>query len=527
MTSHRARPVVLIILDGWGVAPPARSNAIGLAKVPTYNNLIKNYPALTLQASGEAVGLSWGEIGNSEVGHLNLGSGKLIYQNLPRINKAIADGSFFRNEKFLEAIRRVRKNKSKLHLMGLASSGGVHSSIDHLFAFLELCAKEKIKDVFIHAFLDGRDMPYNSGLEFIRKIQDKIKENKVGQIATISGRFYALDRDNHWERVALAYKAVALGEAEEKFTDPIAAVQASYAKKKYDEEFVPVVIVKDNKPLAKVAENDALIFFNFRSDRAREITKALVLPGFEKFPRPYLKDLYFVAMTEYEKELPVETAFPPEIISQSLARILSENNLTQLHIAETEKYAHVTFFFNGGQEDPFKGEERILIPSPRIASYKDKPEMSAKEITKKLVKEIMDDKFDFIVVNFANGDMVGHTGDLKATIKACEVIDDCLKQLVEVILGRNGIALITADHGNAEELVNLQSGDIDKEHSTYPVPFIMVGKSYEGKTAGLPEVPNSDLSLIKPSGILSDVAPTILKIMKIKPPKEMTGKSLI
>ncbi|MFA5029426.1 MAG: 2,3-bisphosphoglycerate-independent phosphoglycerate mutase [Patescibacteria group bacterium] len=523
----RPKPVVLIILDGWGVAPASRANAISLAKTPAINNLIKTYPAMTLQASGEAVGLSWGEIGNSEVGHLNLGSGKLIYQNLPRINKAITDGSFFKNDKFLAAVKSAKDKGAALHLMGLASSGGVHSSIDHLFALMELCAKEKLKEVFIHVFLDGRDMPYNSGIDFINKIQQKIAEYKIGQIASISGRFYAMDRDNHWERIILAYNAMVKGEAENKFTDPLKAVQSSYDKKIYDEEFVPTVIIKNNSPVGTIKAGDSVIFFNFRSDRAREITKAFVLPGFEKFPRQYLKDLYFVSMTEYEKELPVEVAFPPENITEPLAKVIAAAGLKQLHIAETEKYAHVTFFFNGGLEEQFTGEERILVPSPRVASYAQKPEMSAKEVTKKIVKEIMDDKYDFIVINFANGDMVSHTGDLKATIKACEVIDGCVKQIVEVVLAKNGAAFITADHGNAEELVNLQSGEIDKEHSTYPVPFIIIGKQWEGKTAGLSEVPNSDLSLVQPSGILSDVAPTILKVMNLEKPEAMTGRSLL
>ncbi|MFA4871951.1 MAG: 2,3-bisphosphoglycerate-independent phosphoglycerate mutase [Patescibacteria group bacterium] len=532
MTSNkkftRPKPVVLIILDGWGIAPPSRGNAISLAKTPNINNLIKTYPSMTLQASGEAVGLSWGEIGNSEVGHLNLGSGKLIYQNLPRITKSITDGSFFANEKFLAAIKHAKKNKSSLHLMGLISLGGVHGSMDHLYALLELAAKEKFKPVFIHAFLDGRDMPYNSGLDLIKKLQEKIKNYKIGQIATISGRFYALDRDNHWERIVLAYKAMVRGESEEKFSDPVEAIQASYDKKIYDEEFVPTAIFNgNNEPVATVKAGDSVIFFNFRSDRARELTKAFVLPGFEKFPCGYLKDLYFVTMTEYEKDLPVEVAYPTELINEPIAKVISENKLKQLHIAETEKYAHVTFFFNGGREEQFKGEDRILAPSPRVKSYVEKPEMSAKEITKKAIDAIMDDKYDFIVLNFANGDMLSHTGELKPTIKACEIIDDCVKQLVEVILAKNGVAFITADHGNAEELVNLQSGKIDKEHSTYPVPFIIVGKEWEGKTAGYADSPNSDLSLVQPSGLLSDVAPTILKVMGLKQPKEMTGKSLI
>lgn len=527
MSIDRPKPVVLIILDGWGVAPPSKSNAITLAKTPTYNSLVKNYPAMTLQASGESVGLSWGEIGNSEVGHLNIGSGKLVYQNLPRIDKEITNGEFFENVKLLEAINLAKKNKKSLHLMGLFSSGGVHASINHFYALLEMCKKEKFKDVYVHAVLDGRDMPFNSGIDLITKAQEKFKENKLGKIATISGRFYAMDRDNHWERIELAYNAIVSGQSTETFEDPIKAVQASYDKKVYDEEFVPTVIVEGDKPVATIAEGDSVIFFNFRSDRARQLTKAFVLPGFEKIKRDYLKSLYFVTMTEYEKDLPVEIAYPPELIAEPLAKVISDAGLKQLHIAETEKYAHVTFFFNGGQEDAYLNEDRVLIPSPRVASYNEKPEMSAKEITKKMTEIIMKDEYDFIVVNFANSDMVAHTGDLKASIKACEIVDASLKQLIEVILGKNGVAFITADHGNAEELMNLQSGKMDKEHSTYPVPFLIIGKQWEGKTAGVLDSPSSDLSLVQPAGLLSDVAPTIIKVMGLQKPTDMTGQSLI
>jgi len=427
----------------------------------------------------------------------------------------------------LEAINRAKKNKKSIHLVGLFSSGGVHASINHFYALLEMCKKEKIKDVYVHAILDGRDMPFNSGIDLITKAQEKFKENKLGKIATISGRFYAMDRDNHWERVELAYKAMVDGQSTETFDDPIKAVQVSYDKKVYDEEFVPTVIVEHGEPVAKIGEGDSVIFFNFRSDRARQLTKAFILPGFEKIKRDYLNNLYFVTMTEYEKDLPVEIAYPPELIDSPIAKVISDAGLKQLHIAETEKYAHVTFFFNGGQEEAYANEDRVLIPSPRVASYNEKPEMSAKEITKKLVEIIMKDEYDFIVVNFANSDMVAHTGDLKASIKACEIVDASLKQLIEVILGKNGVAFITSDHGNAEELMNLQSGKIDKEHSTYPVPFLIIGKQWEGKTAGILDSPNSDLSLVQPSGLLSDVAPTILKVMNLEKPKDMTGQSLI
>lgn len=517
-----------MILDGWGAAPPSRSNAITLAKTPALISYIKTYPAMTLQASGEAVGLAWGEIGNSEVGHLNLGSGKLLYQNMPRINKSVSDGSFFENEKFLAAIEHAKKNKSSLHLVGLISSGGVHSHIEHLFALLELCAREKFKNVFIHGFLDGRDMPYNSGIDFVEKIQAKCQEYGLGQIATLAGRFYAMDRDNHWERVVLAYNAMVKGESAETFSDPVEAVHSSYDKKIYDEEFIPVVMTgSGQEAIGRVKDRDSMIFFNFRSDRAREITKAFVLPGFDKFERSYFKNLYFVAMTDYEKDLPIEVAFPPETISEPLAKVISDASLKQLHIAETEKYAHVTFFFNGGIEKEFNGEDRILVPSPRVASYSEKPEMSAKEVAKKVTEAVLSDKYDFIVVNFANCDMVGHTGNLKATIKAVETVDACAQKIIEAVLAKGGATLITADHGNAEELINLQSGDMDKEHSTYPVPLILISRDWEGKNAGFQEVPNGDLSLVQPAGILSDVAPTIIKILGLKQPSSMSGKSLI
>ncbi len=523
----RPKPVVLIIADGWGIAPPSRSNAVSLAKTPFISNLIKTYPAMTLQASGEAVGLSWGEIGNSEVGHLNLGSGKLIYQNLPKINKCISDGSFFTNEKFLAAADHAKKNKSALHIMGLFSSGSVHSSMEHLYALVEFCQKQKLKKVFIHGFLDGRDMPFNSGIDLVEKLQQKLEKVPEIKIASLAGRFYGMDRDNHWERIALSYNAIVKGEAEKTFDNPAEAVKASYDQKIYDEEVVPTVITENGQPVGKVSDGDSMIFFNFRSDRAREITKAMVLPGFDKFPREYLKDLYFVGMTEYEKDLPVETAYPTENIQYPLARVISEAGLTQLHAAETEKYAHVTFFFNGGREEQFTGEDRILVASPRVKSYDEKPEMSAKEVTKKILETIMADKYDFVVVNYAGGDMVAHTGNLKATVKACEVIDDCVKQLTETTLAKGGVVFITADHGNAEELLNLQSGKVDKEHSTYPVPFIAIGKQWEGKNAGVSDSIGSDLSLVQPAGILSDVAPTILKVMGLPQPEEMTGRSLL
>ncbi|MFH1192210.1 MAG: 2,3-bisphosphoglycerate-independent phosphoglycerate mutase [bacterium] len=527
------RPTLLIILDGWGIAPPSRSNAITLANTPGMDKFISSYPAVTLQASGESVGLPWGEMGNSEVGHLNLGAGKIVYQDLPRITNAILNNTFFSNNYFLKAIEHVKNNakNSKLHLMGLVSSGGVHSYMEHLFALMELAKREGLEEVYIHVILDGRDTPYNSGLNFIQKIQNKIEELGIGKIASLSGRYYAMDRDNHWERIEKAYNAITANgvfqENQEIYSDPIKAIEASYKKKVYDEEFLPISLYeKDGELVCPIKDNDSVIFFNYRSDRARELTKAFVLPSIEKFERKeYLKNLVFVCMTEYEKNLPVDVAFPPELINNPLARVISSNNLKQLHIAETEKYAHVTYFFNGGKEEIFEGEDRILVPSARVDSYAEKSEMGAKEITENILKNLK--LYDFFVINFANPDMVGHTGDLKATVRAIEVVDNCVKKIVENVLAINGAVVIVADHGNAECLLNIQTGAIDKEHSTYPVPCIIIANELEGKNSGQDSEVTTDLSLLIPSGILADVAPTVLKLMGLDKPEEITGRSLI
>ncbi len=520
------KPVVLAVLDGWGIAPPYSGNAITQAKTDNFNRLIATYPAMTLRASGEAVGLPWGESGNSEVGHMNLGLGRIIYQDLPRINRAISDNSFYKNQVLLESIKNVKKNDSSLHFIGLVSNGGVHASIEHLLALLALAKEQKVKNVYIHAILDGRDTPYNSGLGFIKEIERHIKEYKIGKIATISGRFYAMDRNNHWDRIRKAYFAMTKGEGNEG-ESPTKLIEESYSKKIYDEEFVPTVIKENGEPVGLIKEKDSVIFFNYRADRARQLTKAFVLPGFEKIKdREYIKNLFFVCFTEYEEDLPVKIAFPPEKITNTLGELISKAGYKQLRIAETEKYAHVTYFFNGGIENENKGEDHILVPSPQVESYDAKPEMSAFEVTKKMIQAIEEDKYDFILVNYANVDMVGHTGNIKAAIKAVETVDKCIGDLEKIILEKGGVLLITADHGNAENMFNMQTGLKDKEHSSNPVPFILVGREFEGKTIGFQEAPGNDLSLIQPQGILSDVAPTILKIMRIKIPPEMTGRSL-
>ena len=524
---NRPKPVVLAVLDGWGITQPYSGNAISQAKTSNITELISRYPSMTLRASGEAVGLPWGEGGNSEVGHLNLGLGRILYQDLPRINKAISDNSFYENETLLKAIEHAKKNKAKLHLLGLTSNGGVHASIDHLIALLALAKEKNFQEVYLHSILDGRDTQYNSGINFIKDIERMMAEYGVGKIASISGRFYAMDRDNHWNRIEKAYLAMALGQGNES-SDAVKAIEESYNKKIYDEEFVPTVITNGEKPIALIEDGDAVIFFNYRADRARQITKAFVLPNFTKFNRPqYLQNLCFICFTEYEKSIPCGIAFPTEEITNTLGEIISNSNLKQLRIAETEKYAHVTYFFNGGKEDKNAGEEHLLIPSPRVDSYDLKPEMSANEVTDKLEEVINKNTYDFILVNYANADMVGHTGNIKAAVKAIETIDKCIGKLSKLILKKGGVLLITADHGNVEVMFNMQSGVIDKEHSANPVPFLVVGKEYEGRTIGGMDTIGGDLTLAQPQGILSDIAPTIIKIMGLEKPKEMTGRSLV
>ncbi|HLC90040.1 MAG TPA: 2,3-bisphosphoglycerate-independent phosphoglycerate mutase [Patescibacteria group bacterium] len=529
MVKKRPKPVVLAILDGLGIAPASKGNGVTLAKKPVFDYLIKTYPVMTLQASGEAVGLSWGEMGNSEVGHMNLGSGKIVYQTLPRINKSIEDGSFFKNKVFLNAVNLVKKNNSRLHLLGLVSNGGVHSHHDHLSALLDFCKKQELNAVYIHAILDGRDTKKDGGLDFIKQLLAKISEVKIGKIASICGRYYAMDRDNHWDREEKAFNAISLGKSPAKNDDVLKAISQSYQNNVFDEEFIPAVITEKGKPVATIEDGDAVIFFNFRADRGRQLATAFTVPGFNKFKKEKnYRNLFFATLTQYDKDLPVEVAFPPQTIDQPIAKVLQDNNLTQLHVAETEKYAHVTFFFNGGKEEPFKGEERILVPSPPVPSYDQKPEMSALEINTRLIPKIKEGKYDFILINYANPDMVGHTGVIPATIKAVETVDKCLGELINATLGVGGVCLVTADHGNAEELINLQTGEVDKEHSTNPVPFIIASPDWEGKTltAGLDSA-NGDLSILTPSGMLADISPTILKFLNVDKPEEMTGSPLI
>lgn len=523
----RPKPVILLILDGFGIAPPGSGNAVGEANMPVLHRLIDRYPAMTVQANGPAVGLSWGEMGNSEVGHLTIGAGRIFYQSLPRINLSIESGEFFDQSTFKKALEHAEAHQGTLHLMGLVSAGGVHASQEHLYALLELCKRHTFTKVAIHAILDGRDAIYNSAQGFIAELEAKLVEVGFGKIATLSGRHYAMDRDNHWERIQLAYDAMVQGRGPTAF-NANAAIEASYAAQVFDEQFVPTVLTTPRgKPIAPIVAGDSVIFFNFRPDRARELTKAFTLPVFDSFPRATVQELFFVTFTEYEKDLPVEVAYPPQLIDECLAQVISDAGLTQLHIAETEKYAHVTFFLNGMREEEFPGETRVIVPSPRVSSYDKQPEMSVFQISERVVKETMAGTYDFIAINFANPDMVGHTGNEEATVKACEAVDRAMGAIVDAALVVGGAVVITADHGNAEEVKNLMTGAMDKEHSTNPVPFIVVSKSLEGVKAPGGDIEGDDLSMTSPIGMLADTAPTILKLLAVPQPPEMTGSPLI
>ena len=524
MDKHK--PVVLIVIDGFGIAPPGEGNAVAEAQMPFFQKLVQSYPAMPVQASGAAVGLVWGKMGNSEVGHITIGAGRVFYQSLPRIDVSVETGEIYSNPVLKNAVAKAKENNGKLHLLGLVSPGGVHAAQAHLAALLDFCAREKFTQVFVHAFLDGRDAIYNSAAGLIKELESKMAELHVGRIASLSGRYYAMDRDNRWDRVQLAYEAIALGKGPAAESAD-AAIQASYAAGIYDEQFVPTAITESGKPVATVESGDSVIFFNFRPDRARELTKAFVLPAFDKFPRSYIKNLFFATFTEFEKDLPVEILFPPQLINHCLAEIVSEAGLRQLHIAETEKYAHVTFFLNGMHEVEFPGEDRVIIPSPRVSSYDQQPEMSVYQIADRVEKEIAANTYDFIAMNIANPDMVGHTGDEAATIKACEAVDAALNRIVSAVLAVGGAVVITADHGNAEEVKNLMTGEIDKEHSTNPVPCVIVAKELEGIKAPGGDVIGGDLSMTQPVGMLADVAPTICKLLDIPAAPEMSGAPLI
>ena len=509
------KPVVLMVLDGYGLSDKTEGNAIALANTPVMDKLMKECPYVPGKASGLAVGLPDGQMGNSEVGHMNIGAGRIIYQDLTSITKAIEDGDFFENEAMLEAIENCKKNNSDLHLWGLLSDGGVHSHNTHLYAILELCKKQGLSNVYVHPFLDGRDTPPASGKDYVAQLVDKMKEIGVGKVASISGRYYAMDRDNRWDRVEKAYAAMVYGEGE-KATDPVQAIADSYAKDVTDEFVLPTVLVENDKPVATVKANDSVIFFNFRPDRAREITRAFCEDEFNGFERRQGRiPVVYVCFKDYDESISNKlVAFKKQTIENTLGEYLAKNGKKQLRLAETEKYAHVTFFFNGGVEEPNVDEARLLVNSPKdVATYDLKPEMSAPEVGMDLVEAIKSDKYDVIVINFANPDMVGHTGVIPAAIKAVERVDGLVGDAVQAVKDMDGVLFICADHGNAEKMIDYETGEPHTAHTTNPVPFILV---------------NADPKYtLREGGCLADIAPTLLQIMGLEQPKEMTGKSLL
>ena len=507
------KPTVLMILDGYGLSDNTEGNAIAKAKTPVMDQLMKEYPFVKGYASGLAVGLPDGQMGNSEVGHLNIGAGRIVYQDLTKITKSIKDGDFFGNNALLKACENVKENHSDLHLFGLVSDGGVHSHNEHIYGLLELAKKQGIKNVYVHCFLDGRDTPPTSGKEYVEQLEERMKEIGVGEVASVMGRYYAMDRDNRWERVVQAYDVLTKGEGEET-ASATAGIQTSYDEGVTDEFVKPMVVMREGKPVATIKEGDSVIFFNFRPDRAREITRAFCDDSFEHFNRgPRIKTTY-VCFTDYDETIVnKEVAFAKDEITHTFGEVLAANELSQLRLAETEKYAHVTFFFNGGAEIPVAGEERILVDSPKVATYDLQPEMSAYEVRDNLVKCIESDRYDVIVINFANPDMVGHTGVESAAIKAIEAIDGCVGEAVAAIKKVDGQMFICADHGNAEQMVDEETGESFTAHTTNPVPFILVNADPRYK--------------LREGGILADIAPTLLELIGVESPGEMTGKSLL
>ena len=515
-------PVVLTILDGWGLSS-SPDNPLNQIELPTFDKLNTYYPLVALQASGISVGLPWGEPGNSEVGHMTMGMGKIIYQSFPRISLSIQNGSFEQNPAFIDAIKKTKENGGAVHLMGLVGDGGVHSAREHLYALIDLAHKQNVKELYIHCFMDGRDSSPTSGVRVISEINDKIKQIGSGQIATMVGRNWAMDRNNNWDRIEKAYKMLVDGIGE-KCTDPVAAIQKSYDNDVTDEFIEPIVVTgKNNEPLATIKDGDCAIFFNFREDRARQLTMAFALPGFEKFHRDKKLDIEFVTMVEYEKDIPVNIAFPPEELKNGLGETVSEHQRKQLRIAETEKYAHVTYFFNGGGEEPFPDEDRVLIPSPAVDTFDQKPEMSSFELTDKLIENINEEKYDLIVVNYAAPDMVAHTGNIPAAKEAAIATDTCIEKLIKAVLTKGGCLFITADHGNIEIMRNSQTGEVDTKHNTSPIPFwFITPDNHRERTEE--EIIRNQTEI---RGLMSDIAPTILDVMEIRKPDEMQGESLL
>ena len=540
----RPKPVILLILDGWGMGPSNAGNAIARAKTPNLDQFMIKYPHTQLAASGKAVGLPHGEDGNTETGHLNIGAGRIVYQELPRISMSIADGSFASNQVFGQTFQHVQKNNSVLHIMGLVGSGGVHSNIEHLYALLNLAKSNGFSsNVYLHLFTDGRDSPPTSGINYVQEVMSKCESLGVGKVASVMGRYYAMDRDHRWDRTEIAYDGLTIGSTESCVLSPIEYIQNLYKQGVTDEFIKPISICEQDGTKRVINNNDAVIFFNYRIDRPRQLTKAFVLPEFEQGIKtegfdPYLikyekshipskstgttfvrkkriGNLFFTSMTRYEVDLPVNVAYPPQIIENPIGKPISDANMKQLRMAETEKERFVTYYMNGQREEAYPNEDHIIIPSKKVATYDLAPEMSAYEITQTMIEKIEKLEYDAIIANLANADMVAHTGNLEATIKACEILDECVGRIVEAALKVGGVVLITADHGNAEELINNETGEVDTEHSLYPVPFIIIGKQYE------------QLNSLLPVGILADVAPTMLSLLQIPKPKQMSGRELI
>lgn len=538
------KSALLIVLDGFGIAPAGPGNAVYLANPTNINSYFYSYPNTTLKASGEAVGLPANEVGNTEVGHINLGAGRVVYQDLPRINMSIADGSFYKNATLLKAIEHTKKTNGNLHIIGLTGEGAVHANVNHLYALLNFAKEQQVKTAYVHAITDGRDSPPKSAADTLKQLQDKINEIGVGTIASVSGRYYSMDRNKQWERVEKAYNCYTQGVGN-RAPSAVEAVTNSYNQGKIDEFIEPTMIIKEGEEPHIIKNGDAVIFFNYRIDRPRELTKAFVLDDFEKQANastsfdPYavkylkshlaeeqtvtppfkrgekIKDLLFITMTEYEKGLPVEIAFPPVVVEMPLGRVVAENGLAQLRMSESEKERFVTFYFNGQREQAFTSEDRIIVPSPKVATYDQKPEMSAYEVTDTLINKMNEQKYPFILVNFANADMVGHTGSIDASIKAIKALDTCLAKIVDAAMNNDYTVFITADHGNVEQKINPQTGEISTEHTSNPVPFIIINKELQGRFVKLQ------------SGILADVAPTILAHLHIVKPGDMTGRDLL
>ena len=506
----RKKPVMLAILDGYGKSDIIEGNAVAAASTPNMDRLMAQYPNSIIHASGMDVGLPEGQMGNSEVGHTNIGAGRVVYQELTRITKSIADGDFFENEALLAACKNCRDNGTALHVMGLLSDGGVHSHNSHLYEVLELAKRQGLQKVYVHCFMDGRDVSPTSGVDFAKELVEKIRTIGVGEIATVMGRYYVMDRDNRWERVQKAYDAMVFGKGE-LCESAVTCIAESYNQDVTDEFIVPAVVTKDGVPVGTIQQDDSVIFFNFRPDRAREITRTLVDPAFTGFARAYFP-VHFVCMTQYDANMPnVDVAFKPEKLTNTFGEYISKLGMKQLRIAETEKYAHVTFFFNGGVEQPYAGEDRILVPSPKVATYDLQPEMSAYIVTDKLLEALDKVDYDAVILNFANCDMVGHTGVMEAAVKAVEAVDECIGKVADKVLEKGGVILITADHGNAEQMLDPADHSVFTAHTTNVVPFIVAGIG--------------DVKLKK--GRLADLAPTMLDIMGIEKPAEMTGESLI